>query len=70
MGLQVQPKDVVGALNGLGALQNPAGTVVSFFGLSGSEQKAGVPAWAWCLAVLGVGVYAGVHLAPKLKGKR
>ena len=69
MGLQVQPRDVVGALNGLGALQNPGGTVVSFLGLSGDEQSAGVPAWGWCLAVLGIGVYVGVQVAPKLKGK-
>jgi predicted transcriptional regulator with HTH domain len=67
MGLQVQPRDVLGALNGLGALQNPRGTALTFLGLSESEQQAGVPAWAWCVVVLGVGVYVGVKIAPRLK---
>jgi hypothetical protein len=70
MSLQVQPSDVVGALNGLGAIQDPTGTVLSFAGLSGDEQRSGVPTWAWCLAVLAVGVYTGVQVAPKLRGKR
>lgn len=67
MGLQVQPKDVMGALNGLGAIRNPSGTALSFLGLSESEQQAGIPTWAWCVVVLGVGVYVGVKVAPRFK---
>lgn len=69
MGLQVQPKDVLGALNGIGAIQNPSGTTLSFLGLSDEEQRAGIPGWAWCVVVLGLGIYVGVQVAPRLKGK-
>ena len=35
---------------------NPVGLAGRLVGLSGGEQRAGIPAWAW----LGIGVSAGV----------
>ena len=70
MGLQIQPGDVVGALNGIGAIQNPSGTVLAFFGFSEEEQKAGVPGWAWGTALIAAGVYVEVKFAPQLKGRK
>lgn len=70
MGLQVQPRDVFGALNGIGAIRNPSGTALAFLGLSDDEQRAGIPGWAWGVAILATGVYLGVLVAPKLKGLR
>lgn len=68
MGLQVQTSDVERMLNGVGAIQNPKGTALSFLGLSPEEQQAGVPTWAWAVIALGAGVYLGNRYAPKLKG--
>jgi predicted transcriptional regulator with HTH domain len=67
MNLQVQPSDVLGALNGLGALQNPTGTALSLLGLSASEQRAGVPTWAWCVVGVGLGIYIGSKYSGRLK---
>jgi predicted transcriptional regulator with HTH domain len=66
--LQVQPQDVMGALNGLGAIQNPSGTALSFLGLSPEEQRAGVPVWAWAVLALGAGIYIGSKYGSRIKG--
>jgi predicted transcriptional regulator with HTH domain len=69
MGLQVQPSDVMGALNGIGAITNPSGTALAFLGISESEKQNGIPAWAWCIASLGVGIYLGTVVVPQLRKK-
>jgi len=67
MGLQVQTQDVQQMLAGVGALDNPKGTALSFLGFAPDEQQSGVPAWAWAVLALGAGVYLGNRYAPKLK---
>ncbi len=43
---------------------NPFSLAGKLVGLGADEQRAGVPAWAWILAGIGVGVLVGYKLAP------
>lgn len=65
--IQVQPRDVVQVLNGVGAIQNPRSTALSVLGLSPEEQQAGVPAWAWATLALCIGAYLGAKYGGKLR---
>jgi hypothetical protein len=38
-----------------------------FLGMSGEEANATIPAWAWTVGALALGVTAGVLLAPKIE---
>lgn len=38
-----------------------------FLGLSGDEVKVGIPSWALVVGALGLGIAAGVVLAPKVE---
>ena len=38
-----------------------------FIGMSGEEVDVGIPGWAWGVAAAGIGVVAGIIIAPKLK---
>lgn len=67
MNLQVSPQDINKALLGVGAIQNPVGTVVSLLGISPEEQRAGIPAWAWAMVAFGVGTYFGVKYGHRLR---
>ena len=42
---------------------NPLHLAGRFLGLSGAEQRAGVPTWGWCALFLGVGFLGGVFAA-------
>lgn len=43
---------------------NPFSLAGKLVGLGADEQRAGIPAWAWILAGVGVGVAIGWKLAP------
>lgn len=46
---------------------NPLALAGRMIGLGQDEQRAGIPAWAWCAAVLGVGVFVGVRYADEIR---
>lgn len=56
---------VLGMLQGIDT--SPRRIGMRFLGMSGEEADARVPAWAWTVGALALGVTAGVILAPKLK---
>jgi hypothetical protein len=65
--ISVQPQDIGSMLGAVGAIKNPVGTALGFLGLSDSEQRAGVPTWAWMVVAFGVGTYVGMQYGDKLK---
>ena len=50
-------------------LKDPLGALFRFAGLSATEQRAGVPVWAWAAVALGAGLYIGVQHGPEIKHK-
>jgi hypothetical protein len=43
---------------------NPFSLAGKLVGLGADEQRAGIPAWAWVVAGVGVGIAIGWRLAP------
>lgn len=48
---------------------NPFSLAGKLVGLGAEEQQAGVPAWAWLIAGLGVGALVGYRLAPAARAR-
>ena len=48
---------------------NPFSLAGKLVGLGADEQRAGIPAWAWVLAGVGVGVAVGWKLAPVARAR-
>jgi hypothetical protein len=48
---------------------NPFSLAGKLVGLGADEQRAGIPAWAWVVAGVGVGVAIGWRLAPAARAR-
>lgn len=48
---------------------NPVALAGRLIGLSGDEQKAGIPMWAWCTGAFVLGVAVTVKYGPALRDK-
>lgn len=46
---------------------NPLALAGRMIGLGQDEQRAGIPAWAWCAAAIGVGVFVGVRYSDEIR---
>ena len=70
MDFVVQPSDLQRLAVAARAIDgNPLRVAGRMAGLGDSELEAGIPAWAWVVVALGVGVAAGYMLRPKLREK-
>lgn len=65
MSFMTTPTDVMTLVRTARKLDaNPFSLAGKLVGLGAEEQRAGIPAWAWVLAGVGVGVAIGWKLAP------
>lgn len=65
MSFMTTPTDVMTLVRTARKLDaNPFSLAGKLVGLGADEQRAGIPAWAWVLAGVGVGVAIGWKLAP------
>lgn len=48
---------------------NPFSLAGKLVGLGADEQRAGIPAWAWIVAGVGVGIAIGWKLAPEARAR-
>lgn len=65
MSFMTTPTDVITLVRTARKLDaNPFSLAGKLVGLGADEQRAGIPAWAWVLAGVGVGVAIGWKLAP------
>ncbi len=48
---------------------NPFSLAGKLVGLGSDEQRAGIPAWAWVVAGVGVGIAIGWRLAPAARAR-
>ena len=65
MSFMTTPTDVMTLVRTARKLDaNPFSLAGKLVGLGVDEQRAGIPAWAWVLAGVGVGVAIGWKLAP------
>lgn len=65
MSFMTTPTDVMTLVRTARKLDaNPFSLAGKLVGLGADEQRAGIPAWAWVLAGVGIGVAIGWKLAP------
>lgn len=62
----VSPQDLQTLWKAASGIGNPLSVAQRFAGLGQSEQRAGVPAWAWVAVAFGVGAVVGVQFGPKI----
>lgn len=68
MSFMTTPTDVMTLVRTARKLDgNPFSLAGKLVGLGADEQRAGIPAWAWVIAGVGVGVAIGWKLAPAAK---
>jgi len=68
MSFMTTPTDVMTLVRTARKLDaNPFSLAGKLVGLGADEQRAGIPAWAWVLAGVGIGVAVGWKLAPAAK---
>ncbi len=48
---------------------NPFSLAGKLVGLGADEQRAGIPAWAWIAAGVGIGIAIGWKLAPEARAR-
>jgi hypothetical protein len=62
----VSPQDVQKLWTAASSIGNPLSLAQRIAGLGETEQRAGVPTWAWIVVAVGVGAVAGVHFGPQI----
>ena len=63
----VSPQDLQKVWAAAQAIGNPIALIQRAAGLGETEQRAGVPVWAWVAVAFGAGAVIGVQFGPKVR---
>lgn len=63
----VSPQDLHTLWRAASAIGNPLSLAQRMAGLGETEQRAGVPTWAWLLVAFGAGTLVGVQVGPHVR---